>query len=311
MNNKEAGVSWVHRLVALVAALAFTTLTLAALITSNAALGMTRRPAGLAAFSWAHWAGGTRYEPAFRLLVAAAAVLAALIALWLSGSRAARSTKVMGWATAMAAGLNWWLADIPLASEPPPLALSAHAAVANAFFGLAVGLAILTRTDWNWAVPKSPDIDSPSFRTLLVFTTAATFLSSLLGTQTLPSVFPHLLSGCVVTFASLWGLEIALNKFPRLAGLKIPAILLAELAGVELFLGIVAHSMELNARVSPQPLPGLAVINATHAAVGAMMLAASLFAALQAFRYLAPRSAEAVAPAALTAEAEAEALDSE
>ena len=156
-------------------------------------------------------------------------------------------------------------------------------------------------------MPKVADVGLPSLRQLLVVTTAGAFVSSILGTQTRPSVFPHLLSGCAITLAALWTVEIALNKFSDAPPLKIPAIMLAELAGVQLFLGIVAHSMALNARVSAQPMPGLAVINATHAALGALVLAASLFTTFQAYKYLAPVGA--IAAVAHPIEVEAEVCD--
>jgi hypothetical protein len=222
--------------------------------------------------------------------------------------KAARYVKVVGVLTALAAGTNLWLSNIPGNPALPSTAYAIHCGVSELFFALAVSLALFTRTDWHWDMPKVPDVATPSFRQLLTFTTAMAFVASVLGTQTHPSVFPHLLSGCVVTIAALWSVEIALNKFADVPPLKIPAILLAELAGVQLFMGIVAHSMALNARVSTQPAPGLAVINATHAALGALVVAAGLFASFQALRYLAPNSV--IHAATIPAEVKADLYDS-
>jgi hypothetical protein len=46
--------------------------------------------------------------------------------------------------------------------------------------------------------------------------------------------------------------------------------------------------MDLNAQAAPRPQPGLAVMDATHAAVGALVLATSLFITCQGFKYFAP-----------------------
>jgi hypothetical protein len=309
MNNHQKHVSWLHRLAALVAVGAFASVVLGTLIASQLALPGSNAADRFTKFSWARLTGGVQHEVAYRVLVATAALLAIVTSTWLLAGKAARHVKVVGVLNALAAGTNLWLSDIPANSTLPSTAYAIHGGVSELFFALAVSLALFTRTDWHWDMPKVPDVATPSFRQLMMFTTAVAFVSSVLGTQTHPSVFPHLLSGCAVTIAALWSVEIALNKFSDMPALKIPAILLAELAGVQLFIGIVAHSMALNARVSTQPMPGLAVINATHAALGALVVAAGLFASFQALRYLALNSV--INAATLSAKVKADAYDPE
>lgn len=306
MKQTENGVSWVHRLAAFVAVTAFCTIVLGALVASNAAATLIGSQSGIVKFTWSLLSGDVKYEPAYRILAATSGLLAAGLAISLWGSGARRYIKILGLINAIAGAAQLFLSDIP-ASAVRPLAAAAITCVAEIFFALSVSLALFTRTDWNWNEPKTADVASPSFRSLLVFTTAAALIASILGTQTRPSVFPHLLIGCTVTLASLWAVEIALNKFSHIPTLKIPAILLAELTGLQLFLGIVAHSMELNARATALPMPGLIVINTTHAAVGALVLIASLFATFQAFKFLAPRTVKSVVPT----EAKIEAYDPE
>lgn len=304
MNKPPKHVSWLHRLTALVAVAAFASIVLGTLITSNLALPASPAPGTTKEFTWSLLSGGVQHEPAYRIVAAMAALLAAVVAFWLLPRKAARHVKIVGALNACAAGANVWLSDIPARPGLPSFVLAAHTGVSQLFFGLSVCLALFTRTDWRWDMPKILDVAVPSFRHLLVFITASTFIASILGTQTRPSVFPHLLGGSIVTLAALWTVEIALNKFADVPPLKIPAILLAELAGVQLFIGIVAHSMALNARASSQPMPGLAVIKATHAALGSLLLVASLFATFQAFKYLAARKAIASVPVPDGAEAE-------
>jgi hypothetical protein len=61
---------------------------------------------------------------------------------------------------------------------------------------------------------------------------------------------------------------------------------------LQFFLGIVAYAMKLDAAGAPQPLPGVVIITTTHVAVGALVVASSLFMTYQVFKYVAPRRAE-------------------
>ena len=83
-------------------------------------------------------------------------------------------------------------------------------------------------------------------------------------------------------------LEMALTKFPYLRAFKISAVFFGEVVGLQLFFGIISYSMNLNASAAPGPHPGLLVMNVTHAAVGSLVLATSLFVTCQAFKYFAP-----------------------
>ena len=81
---------------------------------------------------------------------------------------------------------------------------------------------------------------------------------------------------------------MALTKFSHLRAFKISAVFLAQVVGLQLFLGIISLSMNLNARAVPGPQPGLVVMNVTHAAVGILVLATSLFVTCQGFKYFGP-----------------------
>ncbi|HLY60144.1 MAG TPA: hypothetical protein VKV95_05215 [Terriglobia bacterium] len=309
MRQTQNDISWVHRLAALAAVAAFCTIVMGTLVSSIGAADLLHSHVNIDRFSWPLLSGGIKYEPAYRILVAGSGLLAAGLAILLWGSAAKRYIKILGVLNGLAGVIQFLLSDIPGSTGQPWGAVAGLTCGAELAFALSVALALFTRTDWRWNEAKMADIASPSFRSLLVFTAGASLIASILGTLTSPSVFPHLLSGSIVTLTSLWAVEIALNKFSSIPGLKIPAILLAELTGLQLFLGIVVHSMVLNARATGLPMPGLIVVKATHAAVGALVLVSSLFATFQAFRYLAPKTARSVIP--LPAETKIEAYDPE
>jgi len=108
-------------------------------------------------------------------------------------------------------------------------------------------------------------------------------------------IAPHVVLGIAAMVGSLWVMEMGLTKFSHIRAFKISGVFLAEVVGLQFFFGIVSYSMNLNARAVPGLQPGLAVMNATHAAVGALVLATSLFVTCQGFKYFAPAITEASA----------------
>lgn len=296
MMRIENSISWVHRLAATVTVIAFFTMAMGTLAASNAAATLGHSQGSVGQFNWARLSGGVKYEPAYHIMAAASSLLAAGLAISLWRCGAERYIKILGLLNAAAGALQLFLCNVPAGTGQTLGETSAITFASEIFLTLSVSLALFTRTDWHWDEPKTADVATPSFRSLLVFTSAAAWIASMLGTRTHPSIFPHVLSGCIVTLSSLWALEVALNKFSKISALKISAILLAELTGLQLFLGIVAHSMELNARATALPMPGLVVIITTHTVVGALVLISSLFATFQAFKYLAPRTAKLAVP---------------
>src|SRR6266567_870203 len=175
MNKSPKHVSWLHRLAALVAVAAFASIVLGTLIASNLALPASPTPVALTRFTWSLLSGGVQHEPAYRIVTATAALLAVAVAFRLLQSDAARHMKVLSMINAGAAGVNVWLSYIPARPGLPSSALAAHTGVGQLFFGLSVCLALFTRTDWQWDMPKALDVPLPSFRQLLVFTTASAF----------------------------------------------------------------------------------------------------------------------------------------
>lgn len=262
-------VSWLHRFAAVVAILGF--------------FGIVLGSRGLSA------APDARLALLIRNAAAASAVLLACW-IWLSGS--ATYLKILGSAGAIlgvAAALGasgTWLAGVLAGAAAQPL-------LGNGFYGVTVSAVLFTRTDWRWDGSKTSDLAAPSFRQLSVLTTAMIFAESVLGAAYEAGAVrlaPHMVLGVATAACALWMLEMALNKFAFLRELKIAAILAGELVLLQIFIGLVTYSMALNARAQARPLPGLAVIGATHAAAAALALAASLFTMFEAFKYLSPRA---------------------
>lgn len=301
MSESKNGVSWLHRFATLLAVMTFLVL-MTRMLASGAGAAM------LAAHVGGEGVGGnsagnplSKYAHIYKILAAAVGVLTLVLTVLLSRSNFRRYIKTLAGVT-----LGILLAAAILIFHPIERFSSVERSFSymcgiQVFFCLTVCLALFTRGDWRWDEPKTPDVASPSLRQILVFMTAAIFLQPLLGEgfqQGKIGITFHFVLGIAVTVCSLWVLEMALTKFAHLRSFKISTIFLAELVGLEFFLGIVSYSMDLNARSVAGSQPGLVVMDATHAAVGALVLATSLFVTFQAFKYFACAESK-VAPALL------------
>jgi heme A synthase len=296
-HETSTGVSWMHRFASLVAVMAFLLMLTGALVS-----GASGTPV---IFQWTRFFSRpgsipgppVKYAAPYQGVAAAVIILTLILALWLWRSDSHRYIKSLAGIT-----VGVLLVVAVVASVAAHFLLSAagpflYAFGIQVFFSLAVCLALFTRTDWRWDHPKTADLAAPSLRQVLVFMTGALFLLSLLGEgfrRKELGIAPHLVLGIVVTLCAVWVLEMAISKFQHLRPFKMAAILLAELVGLQLFLGIISYSFALEARAASGPHPGLLVMNVTHAAVGALVLAASLFVTFQAFKYLRPEKSAIV-----------------
>ncbi|HET7211996.1 MAG TPA: hypothetical protein VFL79_00280 [Terriglobia bacterium] len=281
MTETVSDVSWLHRFGSLVAVMTFLlymTGVLASRTTANFPSTLWTQP-------------HLKYAHAFAGLGAAVCALTIAFALWLWKSNYQRYLKNLG---AITVGVFFAIAVVvlsPLHNLFPAAVSAGYTLGIQIFFCFTVCLALFTRTDWRWDELKMPDLASPSMRQILVFTTAAVFVEPFLGEgfrKKELGIAPHLVLGIAVTICSLWILEMALTKFSHLRAFKISAVFLAQVVVLQLFLGIISLSMDLNARAVPGPQPGLVVMGVTHAAVGILVLATSLFVTCQGFKYFGP-----------------------
>jgi hypothetical protein len=291
MAETMSGVSWLHRFGSLVAVMTFLlymTGVLASGANPNFLSALSAGPGTSHAFPTA---AQTRYAHAFTILGVTVCIFTVTFAFLLWRSNYQRYLKNLGVITA---GVFFAVVLVVLShlGNLFPAAVSVVYTVGiQIFFCLTVCLALFTRTDWRWNELKMPDLASPSMRQVLVFTTTAVFVQPVLGAgfrQKELGIAPHLVLGIAVMVCSLWVLEMALTKFPHLRAFKISAVFLAQVVGLQFFLGIISLSMTLNARAVPGPQPGLIVMNVTHAAIGLLILATSLFVTCQGFKYFGP-----------------------
>ena len=293
MVEMDNGVSWLHRFGSFVAVMTFL-LYMTGVPASSTGEGLFDPRLGNIGYLSPD--SPNKYAQIFMVLAIAVGVLIVTLAFWLWRSNSPRYLKILGVVT-VGVFLLFALVLLSPARRLFPTAVTFwYTCGIQIFFCLTVCLALFTRTDWRWDEPKEPDLKSPSMRQILVFTTTAVFVEPILGEgirRKAIGIAPHLVLGIAILVCSLWVLEMALNKFSYLRAFKISAVFLAEVAGLQLFFGIISYCMNLNARAVPGPHPGLAVMNVTHAALGVLVLATSLFATCQGFKYFAPAGHEA------------------
>ena len=285
---------WLARYAAFVAFATFLLIIAGALVTSNdAGLSVPDWPTSFGSFRMPRMVGGVKYEHGHRMIAGSVGLLTIILALWLWKADERKWVRRLGGLAVLTIVAQAVLGGITVLFYLPAPVSVAHACLAQLFFSITVSLALFTRYDWRWDQPRIEDARTPSLRRLTAGTTAAIFLQLMLGAAFRHNGFgiiPHVIGAVVVTAGVFWISVRVLTGYPREPRLVRPALVLAALLVAQISLGIGSYAMRLAARNAPQPLPPVVAITTTHVAVGALVLAASLVVALQAFRNSGVRS---------------------
>jgi cytochrome c oxidase assembly protein subunit 15 len=161
-----------------------------------------------------------------------------------------------------------------------------HASLAQAFFALAVSLALFTSAEWQEQVTDRPLADSSRLRRLAAVTTGLIYLQVLFG-----AVLRHtglrldahlLLAALVVLHIMLLVIRIMKSNSDN-SRLTRPAVILAAMLMVQLFLGTVSYLAKFTTLLR-MPIDATVVFTTTHLAIGALMLVTSLVLTLRCCR---------------------------
>ena len=241
-------------------------------------------------FPWSQMMGGVFYEHSHRLLGAAVGLvtIALAAALWLSEPRG--WLRWLGVAALLAVILQGVLGGLRVLLVEDGIAI-VHGALAQAFLGLGVSLALFTSRSWALAAPV-PSADALLLRRLALLTTGVVYLQIVFGAFL--THFGARLDGHLLVAAALAVLVPALAlRIGRAHGdrkaLVLPARFLLALLVVQLFLGLGAYAGRFTDLVLP-PYFGLA-FPVIHRFTGGLLLAASLVLTLRCHRLLSPPEA--------------------
>jgi heme a synthase len=139
-----------HRFAVFLACWTFLLIIAGALVTSNdAGLSVPDWPTSFG--SWykiPKLVGGVRFEHTHRMIAQVAGLLTIVLAVWTWRREKRRWLRVLGWAalgTVIAQGI---LGGMTVLFYLPPAVSSAHAALAQTFFCIAVAMAVFTGRKW-------------------------------------------------------------------------------------------------------------------------------------------------------------------
>jgi len=282
-----------HRLAIVLAAWTFLLIIAGALVTSNdAGLSVPDWPTSFG--SWykiPKLVGGVKFEHTHRMIAQVAGLLTIAMAVWTWRAEKRRWLRILGFAalgTVIAQGV---LGGITVLFYLPPAVSSAHAALAQTFFCIAVAMAVFTGRKWVEEQPRVEfDQRRPSLFTLTLLSIFVLYVQLTLGAMFRHhglSWWPHLANAVIVSFVLAWTSVRALSVYSQIEAVRRPAILMLSLVIAQLCLGFTAFLTRVAwGRDAVQPEFPMVISTVAHVAVGALLLATAVILAIQVWRHV-------------------------
>jgi cytochrome c oxidase assembly protein subunit 15 len=276
-----------------VAGATFLLIIAGALVTSNdAGLSVPDWPTSFGSFyKMPRMVGGVRFEHSHRMIAEFIGLLTIVIAVWTWRSDKRRWMKYLGagaLATVIAQGI---LGGLTVLYFLPPLISTAHAAVGQTFFCIAVCIALFTGRQWVEEVARAEsDTRRPTLQTLTLLSILVLYVQLILGAMFRHhglSWWPHVANAAIVAFALGWTAVRALSQYSKVDAVRRPAITLLSLLITQLCLGFVAFLTRVAwGKDAVQPEFPMVVSTVAHVAVGALTLATAVVLAIQVWRHV-------------------------
>lgn len=282
-----------HRFAVMLAGWTFLLIIAGALVTSNdAGLSVPDWPTSFGSlYKIPRLVGGVRFEHTHRMIAQGAGLLTIILAVWMWRAEKRRWLRYLALGaigTVIAQGVLGGLTV--LFFLPPPIS-SAHAALAQTFFCLAVAMAVFTGQKWIEEQPRIEfDQRRPSLFTLTLLSIFVLYVQLILGAMFRHhgmSWWPHVLHAVVVSFVLAWTAVRALTAYPNVEAIRRPAITMLSLVIAQLCLGFAAFLTRVQwGRDAVQPELPMVISTVTHVAVGALLLATTVVLAIQTWRHV-------------------------
>lgn len=289
MNGRKKN-RWLHVYAIFVAFATFLLIIAGALVTSNdAGLSVPDWPTSFGSFRMPRMVGGVKYEHGHRMIAGTVVILTVTLALWLWRSEERRWVRRLGGLAVLTIICQATLGGITVLYFLPVDISVAHACLAQLFFCMMVSIALFTNPDWQWDRLKLQDSSSPSLPHLSVATTVVIFVQLVLGAAFRHhgfGIIPHILVAALLTISVFWLLFRVLFEFRSESQLERPTLLLTALLLVQILLGVGSYLMILGTQGAPQPLSPVVALTTAHVAIGALLLASSLFLTFSIYRYV-------------------------
>jgi heme a synthase len=282
-----------HRFAIVLACWTFLLIIAGALVTSNdAGLSVPDWPTSFGSlYKIPHLVGGVKFEHTHRMIAQVAGLLTIILAIWTWRVEKRRWMRWLGLAalgTVIAQGV---LGGLTVLFFLPPAISSAHAALAQTFFCIAVSMALFTGQQWIEEQPRVEfDHRRPSLFALTLFSILVLYVQLILGAMFRHhglSWWPHLLNAAVVSFVLAWTAVRALTVYGKIEAVRRPAILMLALLITQLCLGFAAFLTRVAwGHNAVQPELPMVISTVVHVAVGALLLATTVILAIQVWRHV-------------------------
>jgi len=173
----------------------------------------------------------------------------------------------------------------------PPWVSSAHAAVAQTFFCIAVSIALFTGRRWIEEQPRVElDHRRPALFTLTVLAIFVLYVQLILGAMFRHhgmSWWPHAVNAAVVAIVLSWTAVRAITAYPNVEAVRRPAVAMLGLMVAQLCLGFLAFITRVMwGKDAAQPELPMVVSTVVHVATGALLLATTVVLAIQVWRHV-------------------------
>lgn len=235
--------------------------------------------------------GGVKFEHTHRMIAQVAGLLTIILAVWTLRVEKRRWMRILGWVAVAMVIVQGVLGGLTVKFFLPPPISSAHAALAQTFFCLAVAMGVFTGQKWVEEQPRV-EIDQrrPSLFTLTLLSIFVLYVQLILGAMFRHhglSWWPHVAHAAVVTFVLSWTAIRALSVYSHIDAVRRPAIMMLALVITQLCLGFTAFLTRVAwGRDAIQPELPMVISTVAHVAVGALLLATTVVLAIQVWRHV-------------------------
>jgi cytochrome c oxidase assembly protein subunit 15 len=264
-----------------------------ALVTSNdAGLSVPDWPTSFGYFfKMPRMVGGVLYEHGHRLIGWFVGFLTIILTVWTWLAEKRRWLQLLGVAALGTVIIQGILGGITVLHLLPPAVSSAHAAVAQTFFCIAVSIAVFTGRRWLQEHPRTElDTRRPTLFTLTLLSIFVLYVQLLLGAMFRHhglSWWPHVVHAGVVAIVLSWTAVRAISVYSNVDAVKRPAVIMLSLMVAQLCLGFLAFITRVMwGQDAAQPELPMVIATVVHVAVGALLLATTVVLAIQVWRHV-------------------------
>jgi heme a synthase len=235
--------------------------------------------------------GGVRYEHGHRMVAEFVGLLTIILAVWIWRVDKRRWLRLLGLAALATVIAQGVLGGLTVLFLLPPFISSAHAAVAQTFFCIAVSIVLFTGRRWVEEQPRAElDQRRPALFTLTLLSICVLYVQLLLGAMFRHhglSWWPHVINAGVVAIVLSWTAVRAISVYPEVDAVRRPAIAMLGLMVAQLCLGFLAFITRVMwGRDAAQPELPMVIATVVHVAVGALLLATTVVLAIQVWRHV-------------------------